>query len=209
MSAERGLRDVGWTAGLLALALLTAASEPLAAALEFDRSRLLTEPWRALTGHFTHWDLRHLFWDALMFAVLAGVVERRQRSRFLPCLALSALAIPVVLLVAEPGITRYRGLSGIDSALFALAVGVVLRDALAARRRTVVWLLAFATAGFGAKLAYEAVTGHCVFAGSDAFVPVPIAHLVGATAGMAVAVMPVGGLRLRWGARPGRTPIVP
>ena len=64
MTAVRGLRAVGSTVSLTALAVVATAWAQLAAALEFDRSRLATEPWRLLTGHWTHWDLGHLFWDA-------------------------------------------------------------------------------------------------------------------------------------------------
>jgi hypothetical protein len=45
--------------------------------LEFNRPAILHgEIWRTLTGHFTHWTASHLFWDIIVFLVLAGTIER-------------------------------------------------------------------------------------------------------------------------------------
>jgi hypothetical protein len=58
-------------------------------------------------------------------------------------------------------------------------------------------LLAALGLAFSAKVAYEVMTGQALFANSPAFTPVPLAHVVGAAVGAAVAlVTPVASRRL-------------
>jgi hypothetical protein len=91
-----------------------------------------------------------------------------------------------VLFVLQPGLPTYRGLSGLDSALFvtgALALG----ERLFREGRRVVGIAAFASvAALAAKVAYELATGQTLFvdAARVGFVPVPLAHVAGALAGM-------------------------
>ena len=103
---------------------------------------------------------------------------------------LAALLIPAAVWLACPELQTYRGLSGIDSALLALLAVGVLRDALRpGGRRAVAVACAAVMLGFGAKLAYELATGAALFVDAEAagFVPVPVAHAVGAAVGGVVA----------------------
>jgi hypothetical protein len=112
----------------------------MSAALQLDAARPL-EVWRLITGHWTHWSIDHLFWAVLMFAVLGAELEVRSRRRFALFVICSALVISGHALWSQSALFVYRGLSGIDSALFVAFAIAQLRqpgpDALALRGRPV------------------------------------------------------------------------
>lgn len=133
------------------------------------------EPWRLVTCHFTHWSYEQLVWDALAFAALGGTCSRRNRAAFRTTLLASAIVVPLAVVAFAPEVAAYRGLSGIDSALFALL--------LTTDRRA--WPFAIA---FAAKIGFEAMTGSALFATNmgAGVVAVPVAHFAGAVMGAAI-----------------------
>jgi rhomboid family GlyGly-CTERM serine protease len=155
---------------------------PLGGWLELDRAAVARgEVWRLLTGHWTHWTLDHLLWDSLAFLALAVFCEVRiSRRRLLATVAGSALAVSAGVWFVLPEIARYRGLSGIDSALFMLLAVTILRETRSP-------LAAVAVAAFLAKAAWEVSTGSTLFTeAAGSFVPVPLAHLIGGAWGLAL-----------------------
>ena len=140
---------------------------------------------------------------AAISVVALALACRLHWRQAVAALAASSLLIPVALLLLQPGLATYRGLSGLDSALFVLVAAALLAapraprpprtddvpPALAARLHALLPRLAAGAAlvGFAAKLAWEATTGAAVFVDSQAaaFVPVPLAHLVGGLCGVA------------------------
>jgi rhomboid family GlyGly-CTERM serine protease len=164
------------------LAIWPAATE----LLQFDRQQIAKgELWRFITCHLTHWSFEQLFWDAAVFAILAVVCMAQSRLVTWMCLAISALVIPATVWVCSPEMSTYRGLSGLDSALFVALVAMLLRRSLADGDW---WLGALAGglgAAFAAKTLFELTTGETLFVDSAgaAMVPVPLAHLVGAVVG--------------------------
>ncbi len=171
---------------LLTLPALAVQLAPGAAErLQYDRERLAAgELWRILTCHFTHWSADHLLWDLAATAMLAAGCARCGARRLATTLLAAAVAVPAAVWAAEPALTRYRGLSGLASALFALLAVSVLRTERAARPR-LAFAAGLALAGFAAKLAWELATAVPVFVGPGAgFVAVPLAHLVGAACGV-------------------------
>lgn len=160
--------------------------------LEYDRQRIAGgEAWRIVTCHWTHWTADHLLWDLGVFVLLAALCWRLGRVRTAAALAASALLIPLALWRLEPGFDRYRGLSGLDSALFVLLAVALIRRERSTGRGGAVALLAGLLVAFAAKLAFEAVTGGTLFVdGSGAFVPVPLAHLAGGVCGAVAAALP-------------------
>jgi hypothetical protein len=141
--------------------------------------------WSILTSHLTHWTYEQLAWDAIVFAGLGVACLRQQattpRSRiaFHATLLASAIVVPVAVTLVSPQITEYRGLSGIDSALFALLL-------VQTRSRFTLPL----AIGFVAKLSYEHLTGGTVFANNlgDDVVSVPAAHAAGACVGAIIGL---------------------
>lgn len=172
-------------------ALLPLVWPAIARRLQYDRPRIgAGELWRAVTCHWTHWSLDHLVWDLGMLVLLAALCWRLGRGRTVAAVASAAVLIPGLLWFASPELSRYRGLSGLDAALFVLLAAGLLRRELAGGRRRSAILPAGLLLGFAGKVVYEAVAGTTLFVdpGAD-FVPVPLAHLVGGTCGLAASVL--------------------
>ena len=136
--------------------------------------------WRILTCHFTHWTHEQLAWDLLAFVFLGLACERRNRRAYHATLLASALFIPLAVMLFAPRIVAYRGLSGLDSALFALLLAQEFR-----RNR----IVAVCAVGFAAKIAFEAMTSSTVFVSNlgAGVVAVPMAHLAGAVIAALIA----------------------
>jgi len=174
----------------------------VAARLSYDRVAIAAgEVWRLFTGHLTHWNSDHLAWDALMFALLGAIVERRDRACFWATLGAAPLAISAAVWLLQPGVEQYRGLSGVDSALFALVALIVYDEMRRARQTTAAWALVALAVGFIGKTFWELATGATLFVDSAraGFTPLPLAHVVGACAG---ALVWLG--RTQWKAMPSR-----
>lgn len=159
--------------------------------LQFDRLALWDgQWWRMLTGHLTHWNLDHMFWDLLMFVVLGTMAENLSRLRFVVLCLVSAMSISLMVLLGQPNVWTYRGLSGVDTALFVYLACVQLAGAWHQRRWGQGLLPAALLAAFGGKLLYELVTGSTLFVESETagFSVVVMAHVVGASAGAVLGV---------------------
>jgi rhomboid family GlyGly-CTERM serine protease len=179
---------------IAAAALVVAMSPPaVAEALQLDRARVLGGEWyRLLTCHVAHFTRSHLAWDLAMFAALGAVAGMRECARTLAALLPAAIAIPLGVLLFQPSLQTYRGLSGLDSALFVLIVGRQVMSDDDAR-----WLPLACLVAFAAKVTYECATGHTLFVtGSSEFTAVPLAHAIGSICGAAVACWPSAQARM-------------
>jgi rhomboid family GlyGly-CTERM serine protease len=186
--AKTGVTAV--TAAVLLLmipAIMT--SDALIEWLQFDRSAILAgEYWRLFTGHLVHWSFNHLFWD-LLAGLLAVLFLLTHHPRTLIPLSLwSMVLVASFILLVNPEIAVYRGLSGLDTALFAY-VGTSM--ALSAAHRRQGWILALAGMLLGlmtGKILYEINSGACLFVDSQDFIPLYTAHLGGLLAGSSYAL---------------------
>lgn len=157
----------------------------IGSALELDRSHPW-ELWRWLTCHFAHFDGTHLLWSGGVFVALLHWLGPTRRV--LVTVAAAAIAIPAAVLMLQPEIETYRGLSGLDSALFVLVIADALRHSSRHDHGRLTTALALAAGvAFLLKLGYEVIAAEAVFVTGDTFVPVPLAHLVGAAVGLATA----------------------
>ncbi len=181
---------IPWFSLVLAAAAVAIYPSPLLQQwLEFDRQAVAAgELWRIVSCHWTHWSAEHLFWDAGMFVLLAAACELRSRRALLFTLGASAVLIPIALWRVQPEMPVYRGLSGLDSALFFLVVVQAARQSLARRQWPRVAMLAVLVAAFAAKIGYETFQGAAVFVHTGGFIPVPLAHTVGALVGLTVGL---------------------
>ena len=179
---------------LLAVAAVAIFLVPGAAELfTFQRSGVFAgEFWRIFTGHLTHFTGTHLFWDVGALLVLGWLAERRSVVRFAATLVGSAVLISLGVLVLLPQMPEYRGLSGVDSALFGLVAVTLLREQLQRRARLLVMAIAVVLLGFGGKIAFELITGTAFFARDlePGVMPVALAHIVGGVWGAIVAFWP-------------------
>lgn len=186
------IKIAGRLAAPLFFALLCGAiywSPAASAALELRPVLLRTEPWRIATGHLTHWSVDHLLWDLLVFLALAVLLPPR---RLWTLMAATAVAVSLGVFLLHPEIAAYRGLSGLDSALFA---ALALDLALHPRRleRGLGWL---ALSLFIGKIVAEILGGQALFA-TGPYVPLPVAHSLGLLAAVAEAMfVPPGGFAI-------------
>jgi rhomboid family GlyGly-CTERM serine protease len=168
-----------------ALALVIHLIPAAGTLLEYNRSG---DTWRLITCHFTHFSQEHLLWDLLAFMVLGAMCEKMDRGRYLLCVGVSTAFISTAVWTALPCMTIYRGLSGLDSALFGL-----LAARLWLERRNYRWLIGAFALLFAGKIGYELFTQSAFFVSSfNALVrPVPLAHAAGAAAGVVIALIPL------------------
>ncbi|CAM2835413.1 rhombosortase [Rariglobus hedericola] len=158
--------------------------------LQFDRAAVAHgQVWRFFSAHLTHFGDDHLRWDLLAFVILGAMAERISRRAFLLTLGVSALIISTGVWVAQPQFTTYRGLSGIDSALFSFVIADLLATGWRERHRFSLIVGVAALGGFLAKCVFEVLTGNTVFVeAGEVFAPVPLAHLLGGAVGAAVVM---------------------
>ena len=184
--------ELPWCTGLFCALACVAFLPAVAEVLQYDRAALNAGAlWRVLTGHLTHWSRDHLAWDLLTFAVLASLAERNSRRRFLSCVLASSVLISAAVWLLRPDLTYYRGLSGIDTALFALVATTLFRNARLARDRPTMLIATTGLAALAAKTLFELSTGSSVFVGAAPdFEPLPLAHVVGGATGLLVALWP-------------------
>jgi rhomboid family GlyGly-CTERM serine protease len=185
------LKSIRLTVTLVTVAVILAVCPAVSRCLEYDRVLVCSgQIWRIFTCHLTHCNLDHLLWDALALGILGAMCERRSRMQYLLCLLVCSAAISAAILAWQPEMFRYRGLSGLDTGLFALlAVGLLneKRREHDAMGLTVICLFILGLAG---KIAFELATGSTVFVDHAAagFEPAPLAHLVGLVVGAALGL---------------------
>jgi rhomboid family GlyGly-CTERM serine protease len=158
----------------------------LGAALQFDRAAIVHgQFWRLVTGHFAHWSFEHLTWSAIAFLVCDALAEAHSRWQWITTVAASALAISIGLVGLAPGLAYYRGLSGIDSALFVSVLVTLGRNARRARSVLALTIVCAASLGVAGKIIFELATGRDLFLQGDADVAIvmPLAHVIGAVVG--------------------------
>ena len=138
--------------------------------------------------NWLHWSASHLFWDLLMFYVVGRLCELSDRKAFISVILLSAPLIPLAILIACPQLGSYRGLSGIDTALFALLGTSRLQESI--RKQDYIGFLVYGLllVAMFLKILYETITGDVLFADKSTFTPVALAHLTGSLVGIGVAL---------------------
>lgn len=177
--------------GVPVLALILSSLPQAAAVLQFDRAALAAgEPWRLLTGHLVHFGRAHLLWDVAAFVLLAGLLPPLSLRRWVALLIIPALVISAAVWWLQPHFMFYRGLSGVDCALFGAVLAARLRAARRGRDYTQLTLVLALGAVFVAKCVWEITTGSAVFVSEAGFAPVPLAHATGALAGFASLLAP-------------------
>ncbi len=187
-------------AGGILLATLLVQSVPGAAeTLQWDRQGGSPLAW--LTGHLCHWSWKHLAWDVVAFGLFSLLAWRVAPSRYVPSLLLAALLIPLEINLNQPRLDSYRGLSGLDCALFGLIVAALWQPPSGDRSGMASKTLALLGASaFLAKTFHELSTGQNLFVEmgtGPSFVPALSAHLVGFASGVAAGLLFKPSVRIR------------
>ena len=163
------------------------------AVFQYDRLAIARgEIWRIWTGHLCHFGFEHLGWDLVTFCFL-GALCCRNDQKHIPLLILgSATLISAGVFLLHPEMRLYRGLSGIDSALFVYLATVGIRNAMREQDGKIAFVYATALLAFLAKIIYELFTAQSVFVDSHQadMIPVPLAHVLGAAVGVLTNFVP-------------------
>lgn len=174
----------------LALSSLLISNTFLCQTLQYDRVAISDgQLWLLITGHLSHWSLDHLLWDLLVFVILGIPVEHYSRRGLILCLSTSAILISATLWFWQQDMAYYRGLSGIDSALFGFTAFWMTRKRLHSNDIKGAGIILMTSIAFFLKIVYEFIMLQAVFTRSiDTFTPVPITHLTGFLVGGGVAL---------------------
>lgn len=151
----------------------------------YDRDLVMSgQVWRLATCHLVHFSLSHLFCNLCGLFLSSWYACRSGYGKIGVVILSAAVAISGSILVIEPEMTRYGGLSGIVNALIVFVACSGMLDRTGERW----WWLAVLAACCGSTL-YEVVTARTslVSVADTPFVPATRVHLVGALAGAIVA----------------------
>jgi rhomboid family GlyGly-CTERM serine protease len=160
----------------------------LRGAMVFSREAILGgEYWRLLTGQllfFGHYDL---CLDILPLPILGYLLEPEARKRMLAIMLISALGVGLCVLLFNPELELYCGISGIVYGV--IAWGLIVYYRRIEGKEYGVWLLLLSM--FILKIVLEcAGSGFAPMHSQNlAFPALPEAHLYGALAGLAGAII--------------------
>lgn len=172
---------------LLGMSLLIAwIGKPAADLLEYAREGIQHgELWRLFSGHLVHLTWTHL-WMNIAGLILIWLLFRQLFSAtiWIVVTLINALAVSVGLLLLNPDVLWYVGLSGVLHGMF--CIGLIASIRLGYRMEIILLI------GFAGKLAWEQIAGPTPgseqLAGGKVLVD---AHLYGAIVGaICAALMP-------------------
>ncbi|NQZ56378.1 MAG: rhombosortase [Lentisphaeraceae bacterium] len=144
---------------------------------QYDRQAIGDGTWILLfSGHFSHWDADHLMWDVLTFVLLVFLLMRENAKVFYQILFLGPWFISLFMWFGLPEMNYYRGISGIDAALF-----VALAMCYWQKEDKLLALLMLVCI-FG-KIIWEYSSQSSIFTNEVNYVVLPLAHVAGALCG--------------------------
>lgn len=176
-SVSRGFTTAWATLAAASLALVCFFLPGVGVNLLYERAAMLRgEWWRLGTGHWVHFSGSHLFWN-LAVLVPAGIwAERLNPARLRLLLLVVPWVIGVALLVFDPALETYGGLSGLAAAVLAF---LALTQLAAGKDSPWFWraVLVF----LALKICAEFLAERPLFARfySPDIHAVPLAHLIG------------------------------
>lgn len=136
------------------------------------------EAWRLVTGHFTHADLGHLFWNGLGLAVLGAMIERRSASLLWISLGTGLVSVNVLLLSPFSQVEYYCGLSGVLNTLLVVVLWLEWRSSRS-------WLVAATALACLLKVVIEISLGTSVLT-NISWPPYAWSHAAGLVGGLTI-----------------------
>ena len=172
-----------WGTALAAgLALLVFTSRSLEARMVFERTRILQgEAWRLWTGNWVHFSPSHLLWNLAVLIPAGAWAEQLAPDRTRRFFLFAPFIIGGTLLLVDPSLARYGGLSGLAAGLLVLLALEQISHGSPDR-----WFWWAVLALLGLKVAVEFSAGRTLLArfSDPALHPAPLAHVAGIFAAM-------------------------
>jgi rhomboid family GlyGly-CTERM serine protease len=150
--------------------------------LVYDRSAILSgQIWRLFTGHWVHFSTSHLIYDSLALGVAGWIVEIQKLPNFGWMCLIAPWLISGVLLVVEPRMELFGGLSALATAAVVYLALCGLGEAGPWR-----WICLATLQGFVCKMIYEIITGRMMFVteGDNTVTVSTASHISGALIGL-------------------------
>jgi rhomboid family GlyGly-CTERM serine protease len=185
---------------LSAVALVIHIFHSLRPHLLYTRPALVAgDFWRLVSCHWVHLNTDHLLWSAMTFLVLGSFCEILDRKRYIVTVAISAILIPIAIWIFMPDLEVYGGLSGLDCSLYSLLIVLFIQRDWHSRNWSWIIIYSLMLVLLPAKIIYEMISGLTIFVNNihTGMVPVPLSHLVGGVAGVAVGIIGAGKDRLK------------
>lgn len=102
------------TVTVVVMSLFASLYSPMADLLVYDRHEILRgEYWRLLGGHLVHFSPLHLLLDIVMFSISGVLIEQRIKLSIVAFYLAMSTVISIALLLLDPALSTYGGLSGL------------------------------------------------------------------------------------------------
>jgi rhomboid family GlyGly-CTERM serine protease len=164
--------------------LLNMGGELVRHALEYDRLAILHgQVWRVFTGNFVHLGWGHLGEDMAGYVLLCLLLEDVLPGWRCPLLVvLGSIGVGIGILVGDPGLHWYMGVSGALNTLWIVGAMLLMRH-----RDWIGWVLAVF---ISLKLIYEQLQGPLPWSMATTGGPVAVdSHLFGAFTGAVLGLI--------------------
>lgn len=167
------------TTGLIVLLLGLYYLVPDKTLLYFSASEIAGgQTWRIVGGHFTHADLRHLWWNIVGLAVLGTMLERHSRTLWWAALLIGIASVSSLLLSPFSQLENYCGLSGVLNTLLLVLIWLEWRTSRS-------WLMVMIGIGSFAKVAVEVYLGESLVT-NISWPPYAWSHAAGLAGGLII-----------------------
>ncbi len=159
--------------------------------LQYDRDCVEAgEIWRLLTSHWTHWSAEHLVWDVVVFIALLMLSLRIDPKKTILVFLLGSAGISLGIYYLQHDLVYYRGLSGLDAALFAFIAAYLVKFLNQKGNRVGRTMALLLLSCLVLKIAYEAIVGEAIWVSQMAqnVTVVPLAHVIGGGIGLTAGI---------------------
>ena len=113
------LRIPVWTISIILLSTVSFISGGLSSLFIYDRAAVMEgELWRLFTSHLVHFSKFHFLYNIITFGIFGWIVEQQYYTYFGRLLLLMAFIIGITLLIMNPDMLFYGGLSGLAHGTF-------------------------------------------------------------------------------------------
>ncbi len=162
---------------VLALCIVSSKVNALASLFVYDREAILRgELWRLITSHFVHFGNMHLIYNLLVFGIIGWIIEYKKYQYLKLLFFLMACSISTTLLVFEPNMIYYGGLSGIACGSIIYCSLLYLHNPPPWRTISILSIIFLLV-----KISLEIYTNGSLlpYWGTQGFIPVPLSHIAG------------------------------